>query len=97
MELTASIATNMYSMNLLTEFQKKLFLYKIRKDRPTQIIHKVLNVEKNKYGFYNVKVDMEGWFFETKVIHTVTMLPYPLSNYNQLTTEQRQDWFFKSI
>jgi hypothetical protein len=84
-------------MNLLIEIRKKQILAQIRKERPTQVINKVLKFEKNKYGFYNVKVDMEGQFYDIKIRHTVTMLPYPISKYNKLTTEQQQDWFFKYI
>ncbi len=59
-------------------------LNKIRKDRPNQIIHKVFSFQKNKFGFYDVEVDMETMFLETKILHTRVTIPYPLSEYNKL-------------
>ena len=56
-------------------------LEKLRLDRPNQIIHEVLSFEKNEYGFYNVRVDMETMFFETKIKHHKQVLPYPFSDY----------------
>lgn len=49
----------------------------IRKDRPNQVIHKVLSFEKIKHG-YIVEVDMELMFYKTKILHTIFKLPYPL-------------------
>lgn len=82
-------------MNLLTEFRKIDMLSKIRIDRPNHTIHKVLKIEKNKYGFYNVHIDMEGKFFDIKVKHTINMIPYPLSKYNELNIREQEDWFLK--
>lgn len=72
-------------------------LKKIRKDRPNQTIYKVLSFKKNKYGFYDVKVDMEGWFFETKIIHTVNTLPYPLSKYKKLNSQDMGEWLLNNM
>lgn len=67
-------------------------LEKIRLDRPTQVINEVISVKENGYGFYDVKVDMESMFFDTKILHTKCTLPYPLSDYEKLTKKEQFDW-----
>jgi len=64
----------------------------VRADRPSQVINEVLSFEKNKYGFYNVKVDMESMFFNTKILHTQAILPYPALKYAQLSEDYQFDW-----
>jgi hypothetical protein len=64
-------------------------LVKIRKDRPHQLIHEVIDIEKNKYGFYTVNVDMEIMFIDTKVLHGRHKIPYPLSKYNDLSESKQ--------
>lgn len=76
---------------------KEKLLKKLRKERPDQVIHEVISFDKNDYGFYNVKVDMESMFFDTKVIHTKTTLPYPMSKYEKLTESQQFDWRFENM
>ena len=72
-------------------------LEKVRKDRPHQVIHEVIGFEKNKYGFYDVKVDMETMFIDTKIKHCVGNIPYPVSEYNKLTNGQQFDYRWKYI
>jgi len=69
----------------------------IRKDRPGQVINKVLGFKLNEHGFYNVKVDMESMFFDTRVLHTHTILPYPSKAYENLSKEYQSDWRFENI
>jgi hypothetical protein len=67
-------------------------LEKIRQDRPKQVIHEVISFKQNEYGFYDVKVDMETMFFESKIKHTKVTLPYPHSEYEKLTQKEQFDW-----
>ena len=68
---------------------KKEMLEKVRKDRPNQVIHEVIDFKKNKLGFYTVEVDMEVMFLNTKVLHAVHKIPYPISEYNNLTESEQ--------
>ena len=72
-------------------------LSKIRLDRPDQVIHEVISFKKNEYGFYDVIVDMESMFFTTKIKHTKTTLPYPLSGYEKLSEKEQFNWRFNNI
>lgn len=67
-------------------------LEKIRLERPNQVIHEVLEFKKNKHGFYDVKVDMEGMFFESKIRHIQKVLPYPFSEYEKLSEDEQREW-----
>jgi len=67
-------------------------LEKIRLDRPTQVINEVISVKENGYGFYDVKVDMESMFFDTKILHTKCTLPYPFSEYEKLSEKVKSKW-----
>ena len=67
-------------------------LLKIREDRPKQVINDVLSFNENKYGFYDVQVDMESMFLETKILHTHFKLPYPQSGYEKLSKKEQLDW-----
>jgi hypothetical protein len=75
----------------------KEMLEKIRFDRPSQIINEVISFKKNKRGFYDVKVDMEGMFFETKVLHLKQRLPYPKSEYEKLNDIEQRNWQWKHL
>jgi hypothetical protein len=70
---------------------KEEMLEKIRLDRPTQVITEVISVKENEYGFYDVKVNMESMFFDTKLNEKCT-LPYPFSEYEKLTEKEQFDW-----
>jgi hypothetical protein len=70
-------------------------LEKIRLERPHQTINKVISFKKNIFGFYDVTVEMQGSFVESKIIHYVTVLPYPLSEYLKLTTPHGNAWNLK--
>lgn len=71
---------------------KEEMLGKIRLDRPTQVINEVISVKENGYGFYDVDVDMESMFFDTKILHTKCTLPYPFSEYEKLTKKEQFEW-----
>jgi hypothetical protein len=62
----------------------EIMLEKIREDRPNQVINEVISFKENQHGFYEVEVDMQTMFFDTKILHTRTVLPYPLSKYHEL-------------
>lgn len=64
----------------------------IREDRPGQVINEVISFEKNKYGFYDVHVDMQSQFFETKVLHVKMRLPYPYKKYEELSKDKQEEW-----
>jgi hypothetical protein len=72
-------------------------LEKIRLDRPEQVINDVVSFKKNEYGFYDVKVYMESMFFDTKILHTKCVLPYPLSEYLKLNEQEQLDWRWNNI
>ena len=61
-------------------------LEKIRADRPNQVIHEVISFKLGSLGYYDVVVDMEGQFLNTKVSHVRQTLPYPLNRFNSLAT-----------
>jgi len=67
-------------------------LSKLREERPNQVIHEVVSFKENDYGFYDVNVDMESDFLGTKVLHTQSKLPYPVSGYNKLSDKEQLDW-----
>jgi len=73
-------------------FDNEQMLEVIRKDRPEQVIHEVLSVEKNEYGFYTVEVIMESLFFNTIVKNTKVKLPYPVSKYLLLSDSEANKW-----
>ena len=75
----------------------KEMLKSIREDRPKQVINKVQSFKKNKHGFYDVLVDMEGTFFETKLLHVTQLLPYPVSEYEKLSKKDRNIWCENNI
>lgn len=67
---------------------KEELLIKIREDRPNQVINEVINFNLNDFGFYDVDVDMQVQFFETRILHHKMTIPYPLQSYLNLTPEQ---------
>ena len=71
-------------------------LEKIRLDRPNQVIHEVISFKENGYGFYDVKVDMESMFFDTKIKHSKAILPYPFSEYEKLSEKDQFEWRFNN-
>jgi hypothetical protein len=71
---------------------KEEMLGLIRADREGQVINSVKSFSENEFGFYNVIVDMEGSFFETKVTHTEVTLPYPLAAYKNLSYDDMKRW-----
>jgi hypothetical protein len=71
-------------------------LEKIRQDRPTQVINEVISFKENEYGFYDVKVDMETMFFESKILHAKHTLPYPTSEYEKLSEKDQFEWRFNN-
>lgn len=71
---------------------KAELLIKIREDRPGQVIHEVISFEKNKFGHYDVVVDMEGQFFNTTIRHIKQRLPYPLEEFNKLSKVEQLEW-----
>ena len=64
----------------------------LREERPNSVIHEVKSFNLNEYGFYDVEVDMEHMFFDTKILHTNQKLPYPYAEYDKLTNKQQLDW-----
>ena len=73
-------------------FSKEQMLENLRKERPEQVINEVLSFEKNKYGFYDVVVDMEHQFLETRIKHVHQRLPYPYREYEKLSEEKQIAW-----
>jgi len=71
-------------------------LEKVRMDRPTQVINEVISFKENEYGFYDVKVDMETMFFESKILHAKHTLPYPMSEYEKLSEKDQFEWRFNN-
>ena len=76
---------------------KEQMLEALREDRPSQVIHEVINFNLNRHGFYDVKVDMESFFFNTKVLHVHCTLPYPFSAYEKLSEKKQMDWRFDNM
>jgi regulatory protein YycI of two-component signal transduction system YycFG len=61
----------------------------IRLDQPWQVINEVKSFTLNKYGYYEVEVDMEGHFFKTKIQHVRTTLPYPYLTHQKIKESLR--------
>jgi len=74
------------------QWTNKEMLELIRADRSAQVIHSVMSYKKNKYGFYDVHVDMEGGFFGTIIKHYKLKLPYPLSKFDELSLDKKNEW-----
>jgi hypothetical protein len=72
-------------------------LEKIRLDRPIQVINEVHSFKENEFGFYDVEVDMEGMFFNTKILHVRQVLPYPLEAYKKLDMSDLMKWRSNAI
>ena len=75
---------------------KQELLKEIRKERPNHKIKEVLDFKKSKHGFFNVTVEMEGRFFETKVNRTIVTIPYPKNDYKKLTRNEQLEWRFEN-
>lgn len=45
---------------------------------------------------YDVKVDMESMFFDTKIKHSKATLPYPFSEYEKLSEKDQFEWRFNN-
>lgn len=73
-----------------------ILLENLRKERPLQTIHKIYSFRENKYGFYDVFVDMEGKMFDIKINHIKTTLPYPILEYEKLDEQQKIEWKFNN-
>jgi hypothetical protein len=91
-EVIGGIGHNQNKNNMSNEE----ILEKIRQDRPTQVIHEVISFKENEYGFYDVKVDMETMFFESKILHAKHTLPYPTSEYEKLSEKDQFEWRFNN-
>ena len=76
---------------------KDVLLENIRLDRPTQVINEVISFRYNEYGFYDVKVDMESMFFDTKILHHYITLPYPFSEYEKLSEIEQMEWRWNKL
>jgi hypothetical protein len=79
----------------LTIEEQILFL--LKEERQNQTIHKVISFKLNQYNFYDVIVDMENNFFDTKILHTKSTLPYPLAKYNKLTNKEQFEWRINNV
>lgn len=82
----------------ITQMSKEELLELLRKDRPEQVIHEVIDFRPHslsKYGVeYEVDVVMETQLFETKIKrHHVGGLPYPLKPYIEL----QEKWKTQSL
>jgi hypothetical protein len=70
----------------------------LHEERPNQIIHEVISFELNEYGFYDVRVDMQldggdnGIFVMPTIKHVKKKLPYPYSEYEKLSENQKSKW-----
>lgn len=71
---------------------KEELLEDIREERPNDVINRVQAFKLNKYGFFDVLVDKEGVFFNTKIRHTVVTIPHPYSEYEKLSDELKKEW-----
>lgn len=76
--------------------KKAQILSEIRKERPNQKIKNILDFKRNKHGFYNVTVEMEGRFLETKINRTIVTIPYPKKSYKKLKRNEQLDWRFEN-
>lgn len=72
-------------------------LEKLRLERPSQVIHEVTSFKKNNYGFYDVSVNMETMFLETKILHHKTSLPYPMTEYLKLSELEQLEWRWNNV
>ena len=77
--------------------KKEMMLENLQKERPLQVIHKVLGINENEYGFFDVNVDMEINFFGTIIRHVHQVLPYPYAEYEKLNEKQKLDWRWKKV
>lgn len=77
-------------MNEITTNEE--MLNKMSEERPHDTIHEVLSFEKNKFGFYNVLVDIQSSFFGCLVEHTKMTLAYPFAEFNKLSEEEKKEW-----
>lgn len=82
---------------IMNAIHKEKMLEKIRLDRPTQVINEVISVKENEYGFYDVEVDMESMFFDIKILHTKCTLPYPFSDYEELSEKEQLEWRMNNL
>ncbi len=57
---------------------KSEVLDELRKEYPDCTIHEALKYRKNKYGWYDIEVDMEGALYGTTIRYTLRNLSYPL-------------------
>lgn len=78
-------------------------LTNVRKDRPNQIINNVMDFKMNKYGFYDVYVDIQyeaidiDWAQFPVIRHVKTRIPYPISEFNKLPKEKQLEYRWQSI
>ena len=104
------IGVNLILKNLKMEVQNnEEMLSLLREERPDQIIHKVYGFKKNKYGFYNVEVDMQlkidlNNLFDSKckydittVKHTRQIIAYPLKKLHELDKSDQHYWLHSNI
>ncbi|MCK9430047.1 MAG: hypothetical protein M0R17_08595 [Candidatus Omnitrophica bacterium] len=75
-----------------TETSNEYLLEKLRLEHPLQVINKIISVKENTFGFYDVGVDMESMFFDTKILHTIVYLPYPITEYEKLSQHEQTEW-----
>ncbi len=85
-----------YNKLFCEEGEKLDMLEKIRIDRPDLVIHEVIAIKQNKFGFFDVRVDMESYFFDTKINHSRATLPYPYSDYEKLSDTNQKEWNFET-
>jgi len=73
-------------------------LGKVREDRPNQVIHEVIDFERNEYGFYDVRVDMQADSTDLVILkiptirHAKVKIPYPISEYDKLSMKEQFEW-----
>jgi hypothetical protein len=63
----------------------------VRKERPNQVIHKVIDFKPTEFGLISVKVDVEV-IFGSKIRHTRISLPYPLEKFLELSNAEKTKW-----
>jgi hypothetical protein len=72
---------------------KEEILENLRKERPNQVIHEVIDYEKCESGnFYNVCVLMQSNFLGTLVNKTKLVLPYPYDEFTKMSEEDQNHW-----
>jgi len=69
----------------------KEMLEKIRVERPEQKINEVIFFKVNKYGFFNVKINVD---VDEKIKNLITTIPYPFSEYEKLSKGEQAEWIF---